>query len=66
MLSSGFEASSFYKFIELLICFILFLISLAAAGDIADGRNGDVADDHYHRYMVQNQETSNPWSLISM
>jgi len=22
-----------------------------------DGRNGDVADDHYHRYMVQTTES---------
>ena len=37
---------------------IMFFIR--AAGDIKDGQNGDVADDHYHRYMVlQNQQTDN-------
>jgi len=27
------------------------------SGGIMDGRNGDVADDHYHRYMVQTTES---------
>jgi beta-glucosidase len=28
------------------------------SGGIKDGRNGDVADDHYHRYMVQRTSRS--------
>ena len=34
----------------------------SVAGGIMDGRTGDVADDHYHRYMVKITETLTPGS----
>ena len=55
-----------YFFLNILkTCLPLNFCLFAAARRIKDGRNGDIADDHYHRYMV-NQMIPNVllWELV--
>lgn len=37
------------------------ILTIVLSGNILDGSNGDVAVDHYHRYKVSINKTSNEW-----